>query len=415
MPQDERSSARACARYNVRLLLTSSAEALRDEVMQLRIPPHQLSLMATHATVEALAMQDLSPVQVAALERVVEEAGGALLTDAARRRAVLVTPLAVAGELRARLSTGGAETAELGDAIGDALVAGGTAPPPLIARGHRLEFGRRTLTMGVVNVTPDSFAGDGLDRDVAAAIAQAARMAEAGADIIDVGGESTRPNSTAVDAAEELARVMPVVEALAGSLHVPVSIDSRKAEVARAALDAGAAIVNDVWGLRGDPEMAAVVAQHPDVAVVVMHNQLGVEYENLVADVSAALRHSLALAADAGVARERIVVDPGFGFAKTPAQNLELLRRMRELRGIGRPVLSGLSRKSTIGFLTGGAPPDDRLEGSLALAVLAVAAGADIVRTHDVAQTVRALQVADAVVRGTPEAVLALPAPGPTG
>ena len=405
----------AAARYNVRLLLPDASAALRDEVMRLRIPAHQLSLLATHAAVEAMAVQNVTALQLAALERIVEEAGGALLTDAERTHAVLITPLAVAGELRARLGAAGGEAADLGDAIGDALVARGTTPPPLVARGHRLEFGRRTLTMGVINVTPDSFAGDGIGRDVDAAVALAARMAEAGAEVIDVGGESTRPNSTPITVDEELARVMPVVDRLVATLTVPVSIDTRKAVVAGAALDAGAAIVNDIWGLRGDPDMAAAVAAHPDTGVVVMHNQRGVEYTHLVADVTAALRESIAIATEAGIARERVVIDPGFGFAKTPAQNLELLRRLGELRSIGRPLLAGLSRKSTIGFLTGGAPPHDRLEGSLSLAVLAIAAGADIVRVHDVAETVRAARVADAVVRGTPESVMALPAPGPTG
>ncbi|MBV8528069.1 MAG: dihydropteroate synthase [Candidatus Dormibacteraeota bacterium] len=309
----------------------------------------------------------------------------------------------------------GAAPAELGAAIALALIARGAPPLPIRAGRHRLEFGARTLIMGVVNTTPDSFSGDGVYDDVARAAEQAEAMAAAGADIIDVGGESTRPNSTPISVEEELRRVLPVIEAITARTVVPVSIDTRKAAVAAAALDAGAAIVNDIWGLRGDAGMAAVLAGHPECALVAMHNQNGVEYDNLVGDVCGALRASLAIAWEAGIGADRVIVDPGFGFAKTPAQNLELLRRLHELRVLGRPVLAGLSRKSTIGVLTGGAPPDERVEGGLALAVLAIRGGADIIRTHDVAATVRAARVADAVVRGTPESVRSLPMPGPTG
>ena len=396
----------------MRPLLPGPEDVLRDEVLRLRIPPHRLATLASHAAIEALALQNLATEEITALERIIHETGGALLSDETRDHAVVIAPLAVAGELRQRLSAGGATA--LGDAIGDALVNRGAAPP-VVARGHTLRFGARTLVMGIVNVTPDSFSGDGLGDDTQAAVAAATAMVAAGADVIDIGGESTRPNSSPVDVDEELARVLPVIERLATAVGVPLSIDTRKAEVAAAALDAGAALVNDVWGLQGDPDMASVVAAHHDSGVIVMHNHRGVEYGNLMADITARLRLSIAIAAEAGIADERIIVDPGFGFGKTPAQNLEVMRRLRELRGIGRPLLVGPSRKSTIGVLTGGAPPGERLEGSLALAALAVANGADIVRVHDVAATRRAVTVADAVVRGTPESVRALPAPGPTG
>jgi len=282
------------------------------------------------------------------------------------------------------------------------------------AGAHRLEFGARTLVMGVLNVTPDSFSGDGVGDSVEAAVARGLELVAQGADILDVGGESTRPNSTEVTAEDERARVIPVLRALRQQVGIPLSIDTRKAAVAAAALDAGAAIVNDVWGLRRDPDMASVLAARDDVAVVAMHNQRGVAYVDVIGDVAAALRESLAIAERAGIAPERVILDPGFGFGKTPAQNLELVRRLGELRELGRPLLVGPSRKSTIGFLTG-RPPDDRLEGSIALAVLAVAHGAAAVRVHDVAATVRALRVADAVVREIPAHIRELAAPGPTG
>jgi dihydropteroate synthase len=269
--------------------------------------------------------------------------------------------------------------------------------------------------MGVVNATPDSFSGDGLAGDVAAAVALAERLVAEGADLIDVGGESTRPGSDPVDAATELRRVMPLLEALAGRLAVPISVDTRKAEVARAAIAAGAGVVNDIWGLRGDPGMAPVLAAAPGVALVAMHNRRGSPEGELLAEVGRGLRESLLIAARHGIGADRVVVDPGFGFGKTPGQNLELVRRLGELDGIGRPLLLGASRKSTIGLVLGGAPPEMRLEGTLALCVLAVAAGAEIVRVHDVAEVRRGLRVADAVLREIPEAVRSARAPGSTG
>jgi dihydropteroate synthase len=282
-------------------------------------------------------------------------------------------------------------------------------------RGRVLDLRERTLVMGVLNVTPDSFSGDGIAGDVDAAVRRGVDLAADGADIIDVGGESTRPHAARVPADTELVRVVPVIERLVERVDVPISVDTRKPAVARACIEAGAAMVNDVWGLRGDPDMAAAVTSRDDVGLVVMHNQHGTAYADLGAAILAALSESMQLARGAGIAAERIVVDPGFGFGKTPAHNLELMRRLPELLELGRPILVGASRKSTIGALTGGRPPQDRLEGGIALAVLAVAAGVHMIRTHDVAATRRAVEVADAVVRGTPPHIADLPAPGPTG
>ena len=204
-----------------------------------------------------------------------------------------------------------------------------------------LDFAARTLVMGILNVTPDSFAGDSLHGDVGAAVERARQFVAEGADILDIGGESTRPNAQPVDAREEMARVLPALRAVCAAVDVPVSIDTRKAEVAAAAIGEGAVIVNDVWGLRGDPAMVDVVAANPHVALIAMHNQRGTEYGDLMQDVSAALRESVRIAEEHGVDAGRVVVDPGFGFGKTAAQNLELMRRLRELRGLGRPVLVG--------------------------------------------------------------------------
>lgn len=410
-------SAEAAARYSVRPLLPGPADALREAVLGLGLPPEKLTVLARRGAVEALALRGLSSDQTRVLERLVADGGGEVVSSADGDRAVLLMPLMTAGSLPAQLAAWSENAAEVGAAIGSVLMSRGAPPPPLVVAGHRLEFGKRTLVMGIVNVTPDSFSGDGVGDDVTAAVARAQSLAEAGADVVDIGGESTRPSRTRqeVPAQVEMTRVLPVIRELAGRLPIPISIDTRKAAVASAALDAGAVIVNDVWGLRGDPDMAAVIAAHQGTGVVAMHNQHGIEYGDLLEDVCVGLRESLAVAEEAGIPSSQVIVDPGFGFAKTPAHNLELVRRLGELMGMGHAVLIGPSRKSTTGMLIGEFDQAHRLEPSLALAVLSVQAGAHMVRVHDVAETVRALRAADAVVRGTPEALRDLPMPGPTG
>jgi dihydropteroate synthase len=340
-----------------------------------------------------------------------------MLTNRDGDRGVLLMPLSTAGSLPEQLAAWSDRTGEVGAAIRAVLVARGTPPPPLEVPGHRLVFGERTLIMGILNVTPDSFSGDGVGDDIDAAVVRAHSLASEGADIVDVGGESTRPSALRqpVPVDVEMARVLPVIRALAGHLRVPISIDTRKAAVAAAALDAGAVMVNDIWGLRGDSEMAEVVAARPGTGLVVMHNQLGTEYGDLLDDICAGLHQSLAIAEAAGIPAAQVIVDPGFGFAKTPAHNLELIRRLGELLGLGNAVLVGPSRKSTIALLTGDPDQSHRLDGSIALATLAVRSGAHMVRVHDVAATLRALRVTDAVVRGTPDSLRHLPIPGPTG
>jgi dihydropteroate synthase len=272
--------------------------------------------------------------------------------------------------------------------------------------GRDFQWGSRTYVMGIVNVTIDSFSGDGLSDNVDAAVAQALAFQEQGADVIDVGGESTRPpgavygqGAEPVSAAEELGRVLPVIEQLREALHIPISIDTYKAEVARQAIAAGASLINDVWGLQRDPELAAVAAE-TGIPLVLMHNQVGTEYQELLTDVLTSLRESIGVAI-AGVAAEAIIVDPGIGFGKTVHHNLELLRRLGEFKvGLGYPVMVGVSRKSTIGTVLGGLPPDDRLEGTAAAIALSIANGADIVRVHDVQAMVRVSRMSDAIVHG---------------
>ena len=264
-------------------------------------------------------------------------------------------------------------------------------------------WGERTFVMGILNVTPDSFSGDGLlaGRDaVAAAVAQARAMADEGADLLDIGGESTRPGHATVDEAEELRRVVPVIRAVRVALpDMPLSIDTTKPAVAEAALAAGADAINDVWGVAEEATLARIAAAHA-VPIFLMHNRAEPEYDDLVAEVVADLRRAIGGAIAAGVARTDILIDPGIGFGKTAEQNLVLLRGLAGLRDLGRPILLGTSRKSTLGKVLD-LPPDERLEATLATTALGVAAGADIVRVHDVRANVRAARMADAIVRGT--------------
>ena len=274
-------------------------------------------------------------------------------------------------------------------------------PEPIVIGGRCFEWGRRSYVMGIVNATPDSFSGDGV-LDPAAAADQAARMIEDGADLIDVGAESTRPDHEPLDAAGEWARLAPVLRAVRDAVAAPISVDTSKAHVAERAFDAGADALNDVHGLRADPALAPLLAAR-GLPAVLMHNQRGRPSSgDVIADVSAGLEESLAIAEAASVRRELLILDPGFGFGIGPRQSLELVRRLGELRCFGRPLLLGSSRKSAIGWALGreGEPPSSRIAGSAATVALAIAAGADIVRVHDVREMADVARVTDAVLRG---------------
>ena len=288
------------------------------------------------------------------------------------------------------------------------------SPPPLHLGAHRFVWGERTFVMGIINVTPDSFSGDGLGASVERAAARGLALAGDGADVLDVGGESTRPGAMPVPAAEEQRRVVPVIERLAAEAGVPISVDTYRAGTAAAALRAGATLVNDIWGLRHDPDMADVVARH-GAGVVVMHNRTtaplvtpgvgghfaAADYGgDLVAEVSDWLRASLALAAAAGIPPERVILDPGIGFGKGLRQNLEVIRRLGEFRALGHALLLGSSRKSFIGRVLGGLPPEERVEGTAATVALGIANGADMVRVHDVRVMARVARMTDAITRG---------------
>lgn len=283
-------------------------------------------------------------------------------------------------------------------------------------------WGSRTYLMGILNLTPDSFSGDGLlaqsesvstGKAVELALQQARSFVAAGADMLDLGGESTRPGAQPVGLEQELDRVLPVIRAITAELDTVISIDTYKSEVAEAALQAGAQMVNDVWGLHADPKMAATVARWK-APIILMHNRsswanadikdrlggryIGIPYENLILDIRKDLIESVELAHQAGISDEQIILDPGIGFGKTTEQNLELVNRLDEIRALGYPLLSGPSRKSFIGY-TLDLPADQRLEGTAAAASVSIVRGADILRVHDVAYMSRVARMTDAIVR----------------
>ncbi len=260
--------------------------------------------------------------------------------------------------------------------------------------GRRFEWGTRTYVMGIVNVTPDSFSGDGVATDRDAAVERGLLMVREGADILDIGGESTRPGHTAITAAEEITRTEEVVLRLAREARVPVSIDTYKIDVAEAAVDGGATILNDIWGMTRSPAMADLAAK-AGCALVVMHNQEGTDYlGDIMHEIKRFLREAVKRAMDAGVPKERVIIAPGSGFGKTGAQSWQVMRRLGEMRELGQPVLIGTSRKSFIGKLLD-LPVGDRLEGTAATVVAGVLRGADVVRVHDVLEMTRAVRVAD--------------------
>jgi dihydropteroate synthase len=267
----------------------------------------------------------------------------------------------------------------------------------LSCRGIPLELGRRTLIMGILNVTPDSFSDGGLYQSVEAAVAHARRMVEEGADLIDIGGESTRPGHAPVSAEEELNRVIPVIRAVREAVAVPLSIDTYKAVVAREALEAGAHIVNDVWRLTADPDMAKVVAEY-QCPVILMHNRQSSEYSNFIENVITELQESITIARNAGVSDEMIVLDPGIGFAKDTEQNLELMGELHKLTRLGYPVLLATSRKRFIRY-TLDLPPEDVVEGTAATIALGIAQGCDIVRVHEIEPMRRTAKMVDAILR----------------
>lgn len=418
------------SRFHVRLLRCDSAEALRGEMQRLGVDPRGIAIMVPKGRFLLLKLEKLGFAAASILKQEMLAKGGEAALSGeiyfGGERTTDVLLMATERTLHRVINVLRVQPLpslqQLAGELDDALRRNAAPDYPSCRIGAReFAWGQRTYVMGIINVTPDSFSGDGLirseqismERVVEAAMAQARAFLEQGADILDIGGESTRPGSVPVDAETELSRVLPVIRKLRQETDAPISIDTYRASVARAALEAGADLVNDVWGLQMDPDMGMLVAQK-GVPVILMHNRskpkdavqterlgghyVGVHYDDLLADVMREIEQLVENAVAAGIARERIIIDPGIGFGKTVEQNLRLLNHLDELRSLGLPILVGPSRKSFIGHVLN-LPPEDRLEGTAAAVAMGIVRGADIVRVHDVRAMVRVARMIDALLQ----------------
>lgn len=405
--------------HNVRVIEIPDGEEARAAIREVGADAGGVRLMAPKAVHRVLKVEGL-PLKAAIIlkQEMLSRGGEAALSreagglKAEKTDALLMGTLRQYEELCRKLRMQPFGLSVLADEIKAVLTnLERRKPYTLRCRNHSLTIGERTLVMGILNVTPDSFSDGGKFIDVEAAVVHAREMVENGADIIDIGGESTRVQANPkyygdpsnpwswepLPVEEELRRILPVLERLLEEINVPISIDTYKSETAKAALEAGAHMINDVWGFQYDPRLAEVAAEH-DVPVILMHNQQGTEYRDLMGDMLAFLRKSIKIAEDAGVRPEQIIIDPGIGFGKTLEQNLEVLHRLGELRSLGKPILLGTSRKSVIGRVLG-LPPDQRVEGTAVTVALGISCGVDIVRVHDVKEMVRVARMADAICR----------------
>lgn len=407
--------------FNARVLHFTDLDAVRAEMVRLGVMPAGIESMSPKGIFHAVALERVDAAAAHILkEGMLAKGGEAALPQESYHGGEMAGEVLLLGTVRqyrdliARLRVQPLQSlvgiaAELERVLSHVEQPG---PAPMRIRDDVFEWGKRTYIMGIINLSPDSFSGDGVS-DVEEAVAQGLRFIQEGAHILDVGAESTRPGARPISADEELQRVLPVIKRLVDLTDVAIAVDTYKAPVARACLDVGASLINDVWGCRADPDMGPLLAER-GVPMVLMHNRSkpteavetrgigahykGTQYDNLMADIIRELRECMDMVTRDGVRPEQIVVDPGIGFGKTADQNLEVLNRVGELRSLGRPVLVGPSRKSFIG-LTLDLPPEERLEGTAATVSLAIARGADIVRVHDVKEMARVARMTDAVAR----------------
>ncbi len=359
-----------------------------------------------HSVCHNLKLRHISHTDLPELEKLISGSNAAIYSyrDPAESTSAIIsgTEAELLGVIDKLKSTGGS-AAELGIILSQTLSRAINPPPVELQLGkQRYSIGKRTLIMGILNLTPDSFSDGGRFYSLEQALSQAHQMAAEGADIIDIGGESTRPgyeNVERVSAKEELKRVMPVIETLKkdNSFKLPLSIDTYKAETAEKALEAGVEMLNDVWGFKEDSDIAAAAARYK-VPVCLMHNRRNTDYKDLIPDIVSELKDSIALAHKAGIEDSRIIIDPGIGFGKDYRQNLEVMLHLREIKDLGYPLLLGTSRKSIVGK-TLNLPVDDRIEGTAATIAYGISNGADIVRVHDVKQMKRVAVMTDAMTR----------------
>jgi dihydropteroate synthase len=388
----------------MRWIRIDNQEQAAKVLAQIGVHPEGIPYLAGEAFSRVVKLEKVSSPAALILKQEMLTLGG----DAAVNRELIVsgvkdTDVLLMGTYKQlRMLTGKLQGQEFGIiAIAESLhhLLNTLEKPPgeLSCRGRELELGRKTLIMGIVNITPDSFSDGGKFYNPADALRQAEKLITEGADILDIGAESSRPGYHPVSAEEEWQRLEPLLRELLPHCSVPISLDTQKAAVAEKALDLGVHIINDIWGLQKDPHMAKTIAG-AGAAIVIMHNQDGTEYRNLMGDIQQFLEHSIEKALQSGVAENQIVIDPGIGFGKNPEQNMEVLSRLEELRVLGVPILLGVSRKSVIGR-TLNLPVDQRLEPTIALGTLGIVSGADILRVHDVLENKKAALMADQIVR----------------
>ncbi len=395
---------------NARLIFIDDIDDAEKEITKIGVHPGALPWIAPKAVRAAIKLEDITPYSANIIKQEMLGKGG----DAAVGRGVAdfscektdALLLGTLGQFDRLIKKLKVQSRSLKDIAGEieclltAAFAGKSKPRTFECGRFRFDIGGRTYIMGILNITPDSFSDGGKYNERGLAIQRAREIAALGADMLDVGGESTRPGHTPVTAAEELDRVIPVIEAIAEELDMPVSIDTTKAIVAIEALKAGACIVNDIWGLQGEDGMKiAGAAAEAKAGVIMMHNKNEKYYgKDIMGEIMAFLRKSVDIAEKAGIMPNSMVVDPGIGFGKTYEQNLEVMHRLKELKSVGIPILLGTSRKSMIGN-TLGLPADDRLEGTAATVAYAITRGADIVRVHDVREMARVAKMTDAMAR----------------
>lgn len=390
---------------NARILFIDSMDVAKEEIRKIGVDAAAISWLAPKAVHITLKIENISPFAANVIKQEMLSKGG----DAAVNRGaascsiessdvLLMGTFSQYNGLIYKLGMQPGSLKEIAGEIQRVLLGIEKGKPDTFECGkHKLPIGEKTYIMGILNVTPDSFSDGGHFNSIESAIRHARDMVEAGADIIDIGGESTRPGHEVVDVLEEIGRVVPVIEKLAKEISVPISVDTSKALVAEKAIQAGADIVNDVWGLQRDPGMAEAVAKG-GAGVVMMHNQDEKVYKDVMGDIIKFLRKSIELAEKAGIRKECMVVDPGIGFGKTLEHNLEVMRRLKELNSLNLPVLLGTSRKSMIGNILN-LPVNERLEGTAATVTLGIANKIDIIRVHDVKEMTRVVRMTDAMVR----------------
>ncbi len=395
-----------------RVMVLDSEDAMRAQLRSMGVSRAGTDIMAPKGVFRAVRLHE-APIRAALIikQEMLAKGGEAALPYAAaglceERSDVLLTgTLRQFGRLTETLRLQPFGLPGIAREIDAALAAFDGKPEPMCVGERTFRFGERTYVMGILNATPDSFSNGGEHLSPDAALKHAEAMLEAGADIIDIGGESTRPGAGAVSEEEELARVLPIVRLVAGHTNAIISIDTYRASVAQRCLDLGAHIINDITALRGEGDMASVALQY-GAPVVLMHMigrptdmQANPTYDEVVHDVSEFLRERVAYACERGIGLCNTIVDPGIGFGKTPQHNLEIMRRLREFKSLGRPILVGTSRKSTIGRVLG-RPVHDRVWGTAATVALAISSGADVVRVHDVGEMAMVARMTDAVIRG---------------